>query len=195
MATYHGGAQFGDAFVAKVDPSGSKLLFAGYIGGSKEDLGAGITVDGSGNVYVTGATYSDESTFPVSVGPFLNYHPGPFNEADAFVVKLTGVGPPQPDFSIGFDQPSITTSAGTKVTATVNIVRTGGFTGSVTVTPPSSLPRGIRIPGDPVTTSDNSVNYKIKVKGSADSGTDQLLFTATDDSGRVRNATLNLIVQ
>jgi hypothetical protein len=62
-----------DVFVAKVDTNGAKLLFCGYIGGSDADLGQGLALDadGSGNVFLTGNTYSMESSFPVLVGPDL----------------------------------------------------------------------------------------------------------------------------
>ncbi len=49
--TYNGDR---DAFVAKVNASGTALVYCGYIGGSGTDYGYGIAVDGSGNAYVTG---------------------------------------------------------------------------------------------------------------------------------------------
>ena len=75
-----------DAFVAKVDSTGLKLAYCGYIGGSEADLGMGIAldVDGSGNVYMTGNTYSTESSFPVGTGPDLAHN----GNRDGFVVKI-----------------------------------------------------------------------------------------------------------
>ena len=58
-----------DAFVAKVNASGTALVYCGYIGGSGDDEGDGIAVDGSGNAYVTGYTSSTEATFPVIYRP------------------------------------------------------------------------------------------------------------------------------
>jgi hypothetical protein len=77
-----------DAFVAKVNPSGTALLYCGYIGGIEDDYGLGIAVDGSGNVYVTGQTSSTETTFPVLYGPDLEHN----GNTDVFVVKVNPSG-------------------------------------------------------------------------------------------------------
>jgi len=71
-----------DAFVVKLDSTGARLLFSTYLGGSGADVGSAISVDGSGNVYVTGETQS--SDFPTNgvSPPFGGSH-------DAFVAKLT----------------------------------------------------------------------------------------------------------
>ncbi len=53
----------GDAYVAKLNPAGSALVYCTYLGGSFSDNGTGIAVDPSGNAYVTGNTSS--SDFPV----------------------------------------------------------------------------------------------------------------------------------
>jgi hypothetical protein len=85
--SYNGGVY--DAFVAKVNPDGTALVYAGYIGGSREDQGLGIAVDGAGNAYVTGFTTSTEATFPVTVGPYLTHNGGFW---DAFVAKVNAAG-------------------------------------------------------------------------------------------------------
>ena len=54
--SYHGGI---DAFVAKVKPDGS-LAWVTYLGGTSDDFGMGIALDGAGNVLVTGTTYSSD---------------------------------------------------------------------------------------------------------------------------------------
>jgi hypothetical protein len=79
---------FADAFVAKVNAAGTALVYAGYIGGSDFDQGAGIAVDGAGNAYVIGYTYSTEATFPVTVGPDLTHN----GFKDAFVAKVNPAG-------------------------------------------------------------------------------------------------------
>jgi hypothetical protein len=84
--TYNGGNL--DAFVAKVRPDGTGLVYCGYIGGSGDDEGLGIAVDDSGAAYVAGDTTSDATTFPVSVGPDLTYN----SNGDAFVAKINSDG-------------------------------------------------------------------------------------------------------
>ncbi len=79
----------GDAFVAKIDASGTSLVYCGYIGGSAPDYGYGIALDSAGNAYVTGLTYSTEATFPVLAGPGLAFNGG---IADAFVAKVDASG-------------------------------------------------------------------------------------------------------
>ncbi len=78
----------GDVFVAKVNPSGTALVYCGYIGGSDADLGQGIAVDGDGNAYVTGYTFSTESSFPVITGPDLVFN----GVDDCFVAKVNASG-------------------------------------------------------------------------------------------------------
>ena len=71
-----------DAFVAKLDADGTALVYATYLGGSQEDYGVGIAVDGAGNAYVTGDTYS--SDFPTRLAPYPNL----LGSSDAFVTAL-----------------------------------------------------------------------------------------------------------
>jgi hypothetical protein len=77
-----------DAFVARVNAAGTSLDYCGYIGGDAVEYISAISVDISGNLFVAGATYSDESTFPVVLGPDINANGG----LDGFVAKvgLTG---------------------------------------------------------------------------------------------------------
>ena len=87
--TFNGG--YSDVFVAKVDPSGTALTYAGYIGGADDDYGTGVAVDSTGAAYVTGYTYSSEATFPVVGGPDLTYNSSIYY-GDAFVAKVDPSG-------------------------------------------------------------------------------------------------------
>ncbi len=82
---YHGGPD--DAFVAKLNPAGTALDYAGFVGGAGDDQGLGMAVDGHGDAYISGFTDSSPSTFPVKVGPSL-LKSGPFGTTDIFVAKI-----------------------------------------------------------------------------------------------------------
>lgn len=75
-----------DAFVAKLSPTGSALIYVTYLGGILEDQGQHIFVDASGNAYITGRTNSPD--FPI-VNPLQSTLGGGF---DAFVAKLNPTG-------------------------------------------------------------------------------------------------------
>lgn len=86
---YAGGTN--DAFVTKIDSSGSALVYSTYLGGGRvingtEDWGEGIAVDSLGSAYVTGYTYSPD--FPVTAGAFDTSRAG----LDAFVTKFAPSG-------------------------------------------------------------------------------------------------------
>jgi hypothetical protein len=76
-----------DVFVAKLDPTGSTLLYSTVVGGSAADSGTGIAVDSAGNAWVTGETVS--SNFPTTGGAF---QPALAGATDAFVAKLDPSG-------------------------------------------------------------------------------------------------------
>ena len=73
-------------FVAKLDATGSNLVYADYLGGNSEDYGYALVLDGANNVYVTGGTAS--SDFPI-VNPYQGTYPGSFN---AFLTKISPDG-------------------------------------------------------------------------------------------------------
>ena len=76
-----------DAFVTKLDPSGSELVYSTYLGGTGEDAaGWGLAVDAAGSAYITGQTLSTD--FP-TMNPLQGVNAG---DADAFVAKLNPAG-------------------------------------------------------------------------------------------------------
>jgi len=81
----HSGGGY-DAYVAKLNPTGSALVYSTYLGGSGDDFGRGIAVDSNGNAYVTGQTTSTD--FSVSANPYQKVFGG---VSDAFVSKLASV--------------------------------------------------------------------------------------------------------
>jgi hypothetical protein len=80
-----------DAFVAKLDPTGSALVYSTYLGGSGNERGFGIAVDSIGQAYVTGWTTS--TNFPVTPSAFQKTigYPDPAI-SNAFITKLSADG-------------------------------------------------------------------------------------------------------
>jgi hypothetical protein len=75
-----------DAFVTKLSPNGSALVYSTYLGGSDEDAGYGIALDGSGNAYVTGETWS--INFPTKNPIYKSYS----GWSDVFITKVNPSG-------------------------------------------------------------------------------------------------------
>ena len=73
-----------DAFVTKLNPTGTALVYSTYLGGTGDDGGNGIAVDTAGNAYVTGIT--DSTDFPTTAGAFQTTYGG--GDYDAFVAKF-----------------------------------------------------------------------------------------------------------
>jgi len=74
---------FTDVFVSQINPSGNALVYSTFLGGSDEERGIDIAVDGAGSLYLVGYTRSVE--FPISVGAFDGDHNG---QSDVFVTRL-----------------------------------------------------------------------------------------------------------
>lgn len=79
------GSGLPDAFVTKLNSSGSGLLFSTLVGGNGEDIGNAISVDGSGNISIAGQTNS--TNFP-AVNAFRSTVTFNGNCATGFVTKL-----------------------------------------------------------------------------------------------------------
>ncbi|MGH9769659.1 MAG: SBBP repeat-containing protein, partial [Blastocatellia bacterium] len=75
-----------EAFVAKLNASGSQLVYSTYIGSSGEDVGYGIAVDAAGSAFVTGYTSANDFN---TQAPLQSSNRGDF---DAFIAKLNPAG-------------------------------------------------------------------------------------------------------
>ncbi len=93
----------GDAFITKLNPSGNKLVYSTYLGGSQDDFALAIALDSAGDAYVAGASAS--LNFPTIQGAYQTIFRGaggepgepccggPFiDPGDAFVVELDPTG-------------------------------------------------------------------------------------------------------
>jgi hypothetical protein len=79
-----------DAFVTKLNAAGSALAYSTFLGGSLDDEGYGVAIDGAGRAYVVGVT--DSRSFPTTAGAFDRSFSG--GEVDAFVTKLDLIAGP-----------------------------------------------------------------------------------------------------
>ena len=86
QTTYGGGSS--DAFVTKLNSSGTSLVYSTYLGGGgNNDSGNGIALDAFGNAYIIGTT---PGSFPTTVGAFQTTYGG--GSSDVFVTKLNSSG-------------------------------------------------------------------------------------------------------
>jgi photosystem II stability/assembly factor-like uncharacterized protein len=99
QTNFGGGTRYGgDAFIAKLDDSGTNLFYLTYLGGAGLDGAVGLAVDSSGAAYVTG--YTDSPDFPLAgVSGILQTNIAGTNDPvfkayqpDAFVAKLDPSG-------------------------------------------------------------------------------------------------------
>jgi hypothetical protein len=75
-----------DAFITKLNPAGTALVYSTFLGGSGFDAGASIALDGNKNAYITGQTNS--SAFPTAIPT----QAAPGGDNDAFVSELNSTG-------------------------------------------------------------------------------------------------------
>ncbi len=164
---------YGDAFVAKLNPEGSALLYSTYLGGTDEEIAHGLAVDGAGSAYLGG--YTGSSDYPTAV-PLQAAAAG---FGDAFVAKIGVITlTPTPD-------PLLFGAVGTGTTSAVK---------RVTV----AVSNGAYAPTAPTLSGTNAGDFAITAttcSGTIASGktcTVSLTFTPTKSTGTVESATLNL---
>ena len=78
-----------DAFVTKMNSTGTALIYSTYFGGGTRDSGTDIAVDGAGNAYITGLT--DSGDLPTTPGAFRTTIVSG-DEFNAFAMKLNATG-------------------------------------------------------------------------------------------------------
>ena len=77
-----------DAFVTKINASGSAYIYSTYLGGDNEDRATGIAVDGNGNAYVTG--WTESGNFPTTSSAYSSTHTPGFSSA--YMTKIDAGG-------------------------------------------------------------------------------------------------------
>jgi photosystem II stability/assembly factor-like uncharacterized protein len=100
-----------------------------------------------------------------------------------------------PQFAITFPSPTVSVRAGTTILLAVGIPRAASLVGPVTVTPPASPGNGIKLkPGNPISTTDSIVEFKMKIRGNAPPGMYPLVFVGQDSNGNIQSGTVILQV-
>jgi uncharacterized repeat protein (TIGR01451 family) len=122
---------FGDAFVMKINPGGSAILFSTAFGGSQNETGTGVALDGSGGIYVAGNT--DSSNFPA-----VNAARGSYGGAgDAFIAKFG----PGVDLAVSITDSPDPVAYGSDLTYNISL-KNNGDTQATGVTLTDNLPAG-----------------------------------------------------
>ena len=92
------GGGIADCFVLKISPDGSTLIYSTFVSGSSSDSASGVTVDGSGNAYVVGTTFSSDfptvnaynSTYSESYGDFVVFKLSPSGDSLRYSTYIGG---------------------------------------------------------------------------------------------------------
>jgi hypothetical protein len=79
-----------DAFITKLSPDGTSLVYSTFLGGTRGEIASAIAVDTQGNVYVGGETKS--SDFPVTKGALQTVSSGGTDGSDGFLAKIDTTG-------------------------------------------------------------------------------------------------------
>lgn len=110
-----------DAFVTKLNVSGSDLEYSTFLGGSSSEGSYGVALDGDNNIYVVG--YTDSTNFPTSGGAYDTSRGG---FRDGFVTKLSNIpGPPLASLSIAKTDSSDPIAQGVNLTYTLTVTNRG----------------------------------------------------------------------
>ncbi len=153
-----------NAFLTKIDPTGSKQLFSTYLGGGSGDVAFGVAVDASGGTYLAGSTLSP--TFP-TVNAF---QPSMTGYADGFISKF-GSGTGQ-DFTLAAasgSPTSDTVAPGQSATYTLTMTGEGGFNQSVSLTCTGAPSEATCTVPNPVTAGSSATNVTVSVTTTAPS--------------------------
>jgi hypothetical protein len=173
-----------DAFVARLNPTGTALDYSSYLGGNTFDEARGIAVDGAGAAYLTGQTGSTD--FPTE-NPLLGYS----GEYDAFVTKVSAEdSPPPPDWGLSSLTLQPTTVKGGNPSRGTVVLTAPAPSGGVVVALTSSRPRIASVPASvTVPVGQTSRSFTITTKRPAVSRTATI---AGSYGGQTRSAELRI---
>ena len=159
-----------DAFVLKLNPAGTAVVYATYVGGQLLDEGTGVAVDADGNAYVAG--YTQSANFPVTAGALQTVRGG---NTDAFALKLNPTGTTL-IYSTLLGGPSFDFANGVEVDA-AGRAYVAGSTHSARFINGAPMPKA----GSPVyKTTDAAANWQPAEDGIDDSSGTAFAFHPTD---------------
>jgi len=115
-----------DAFVAKLNPTGSAIIWATFLGGTAADGAQTIAIDSAGNVWVSGVTQSTDFPNTVSVTP----------NGSEFLAELNSTGA-KLSYSALFPSNTVAQSLAVDANGTVHVA---GATGLISAFPAGAAP-------------------------------------------------------
>src|SRR5438034_1058161 len=167
-----------DAFVARLDPSGSTLVFSTYLGGGGDDAATALGLDASANIYVAGTTRSTD--FPQKNPLSAQFG----STASNFVTELNSDGSALVYSTYFADAQTSVTALSATATVRTSAVHTGTATRAVTIKNGTTLTAAFTSPAPNATVS-GTVSVGMTETGA--SGT-PITFTLTVDSAQVFTA-------
>jgi hypothetical protein len=176
-----------DAFVAKLDPTGSQLLYSTFLGGYADDIATGIAIANDGTAYVTGTTSSYDFPLEGAINSF--------RFADGFVTRLNVAGN---DIAFSTFLSGNSTDHPTGIAVDATGIYVAGWSRSTDLTEPPSQPRGGAAPQGGASGSEDEDAFVLKLtpggvipagvlwlKWLGGGGTDRAYGMALDATGRV----------
>jgi uncharacterized delta-60 repeat protein len=144
---------------------------------AESDVANAVAIQADGQLVVAGTAFSGGI-------------PGEQTNSDFALARYAAVT--EPDFTLAIKTERVSVARGQKVKVKINVIRTEGFAGEVTVTAPDAQRLTIVVKPESASVAGDLIKFRLKVKGSTPTGTHQVEFTGRDASGRVRSATLTL---
>jgi uncharacterized delta-60 repeat protein len=181
FTTPSGGARGDDFALARYEPDGRL--------DSEFGDGGRITTDFSGGSDLASATAIQSDNRIVVVGQASN----PGTDNDFALARFAS--DPVPDFTLALDPESLVVERGHTAKVKVNVNRTGRFSGRVTVSSRGAEAINVVVKPVSITTDEDRVKFKLKIKGSAPTGIQQFVFVGEDDVGRSRTSIMTLDVR
>ncbi len=165
-----------NVFVTELNAAGNSLVYSTYLGGDNSDSGRGIALDSSGNIYVTGWTYS--SYFPTTAGAYQTTSASGTLNTDTFVAKFDAAdfGATPTNTRTNTQTNTITNTATITSTNTSTKTPTNTVTNTMTSTP-TSTPTPCGFPGNTCTFTNTPTNTATNT--STNSATNTYTITAT----------------